>query len=66
MSPEWTTEAAEPEPAVLEVVRRVLEGSDRPWQRRLLAATVPLWLAGMATLLWTLVARLEAEPAVLL
>ena len=66
MASEWTPEAVEREPVVLEAVRRLLEGSDRPWQRRLLAATVPLWLAGVATLLWTLVARLEAEPAVLL
>ena len=42
------------ESAILVLLRRSLEDSEKPWQRHLLVALVPAWLAIMAYVIWTL------------
>ena len=42
------------ESAILVLLRRSLEDSEKPWQRHLLVALVPAWLAIMAYAIWAL------------
>ena len=42
------------ESAILVLLRRSLEDSEKPWQRHLLVAVVSAWLAIMAYAIWAL------------
>ena len=42
------------ESAILVLLRRNLEDFEKPWQRHLLVALVPAWLAIMAYAIWAL------------
>ena len=42
------------ESAILVLLRRSLQDSEKPWQRHLLVALVPAWLAIVACAIWAL------------
>ena len=47
-------EEGDSESAILVLLRRSLEDSEKSWQRHLLVALVPAWLAIMAYAIWAL------------
>jgi hypothetical protein len=47
--------------SVCQQVEQALEGPDSPWRRRLLVASMPVWLGMMAYVIYALTFKLETE-----
>ena len=46
--------------AIAELVDQALVGPEKAWQRQLVTALMPLWLAMMAYIIWALLFKLES------
>ena len=44
----------------LRIVYQALAGPEKAWQRQLMAALMPIWLAMMAYIIWALMFKLES------
>ena len=46
--------------AIAELVEQALVGPEKAWQRQLVTALMPVWLAMMAYIIWALMFKLES------
>ena len=46
--------------AIAELVEQALVGPEKAWQRQLVTALMPVWLAMMAYIIWALLFKLES------
>ena len=46
--------------AIAELVEQALTGPEKAWQRQLVTALMPVWLAMMAYIIWALLFKLES------
>ena len=46
--------------AIAELVEQALVGPEKTWQRQLVTALMPVWLAMMAYIIWALLFKLES------
>ena len=46
--------------AIAELVGQALVGPEKAWQRQLVTALMPVWLAMMAYIIWALLSKLES------
>ena len=46
--------------AIAELVDQALVGPEKAWQRQLVTALMPVWLAMMAYIIWALLFKLES------
>ena len=46
--------------AIAELVEQALVGPEKAWQRQLVTALMPIWLAMMAYIIWALLFKLES------
>ena len=44
----------------LRIVYQALAGPEKAWQRQLMTALMPIWLAMMAYIIWALMFKLES------
>ena len=47
----------------LRFVYQALAGPEKAWQRQLMTALMPIWLAMMAYIIWALLSQLENSPS---
>ena len=46
--------------AIAELVEQALVGPEKAWQKQLVTALMPVWLAMMAYIIWALLFKLES------